>query len=147
MIAIVQRCTSASVKIDNKTIAEIDTGMVILLGVCIGDEKNDADYIAKKIVALRMYADQNDKMNLSIKDINGSILVVSQFTLCASTKRGNRPSFLNASPPLIGKKLYEKFVDNLNTSGVHVKTGKFGSMMDVQLINWGPATFIIDSKR
>ena len=113
MIAIVQRCTSASVKIDNKTIAEIDTGMVILLGVCIGDEKNDADYIAKKIVALRIYADQNDKMNLSIKDINGSILVVSQFTLCASTKRGNRPSFLNAAPPLMGKKLYTKSLFNV----------------------------------
>ena len=146
MIAIIQRCTKANVKINNKIVSEIASGMVVLLGIRKGDEKNDVQHVANKIIALRIFPDQNNKMNLSIKDINGSILVVSQFTLCASTKKGNRPSFLNAAPPLIGRDLYKNFILHLKSFGVPVSTGKFGAMMDVYLINQGPATFIIDSK-
>ena len=146
MIAIIQRCTKANVKVNNKIVSEIDSGMVILLGITKGDETKDVEHVANKIIALRIFSDQNNKMNLSIKDINGSILVVSQFTLCASTKKGNRPSFLNAAPPLIGKDLYKNFILYLKSFGVPVSTGKFGAMMDVCLINQGPATFIIDSK-
>ena len=97
MIAIIQRCTKANVKINNKIVSEIASGMVVLLGIRKGDEKNDVQHVANKIIALRIFPDQNNKMNLSIKDINGSILVVSQFTLCANTKKGNRPSFLNSA--------------------------------------------------
>jgi len=145
MVAIVQRCTKASVMIENKIISEIDSGLVVLLGICRGDEKKDVHYIAKKIIALRIFSDLNHKMNLSIKDIKGSILVVSQFTLCASTRKGNRPSFINAAPPLIGQRIYEYFVSYLKSFDVQVRTGEFGATMDVNLINQGPATFIIDS--
>ena len=145
MIAVIQRCASSSVKIDNKKISEIAYGLMVLLGICIDDKEKDAEYIAKKLQTLRIFNDENEKMNLSIKDVKGSILVVSQFTLCANIKKGSRPSFINAAPPLIGKRLYDYFISYLKQTGVEVRTGEFGADMNVELINQGPATFIIDS--
>ena len=146
MIAVIQRCASSSVKIDNKKISEITYGLMVLLGICIDDEEKDAEYIAKKIQTLRIFNDENKKMNLSIKDVKGSILAVSQFTLCANIKKGARPSFINAASPLIGKRLYNYFISYLKETDVEVHTGEFGADMNVELINHGPATFIIDSK-
>ena len=145
MIAVIQRCASSSVKIDNKKISEIAYGLMVLLGICIDDKEKDAEHIAKKIQTLRIFNDENKKMNLSIKDVKGSILVVSQFTLCANIKKGSRPSFINAAPPLIGKRLYDYFILYLKDTGAEVHTGEFGADMNVELINQGPATFIIDS--
>ena len=146
MIAVIQRCSSSSVRIDNKKISEIAYGLMVLLGICTDDKEKDVEYVVKKIQTLRIFNDENKKMNLSIKDIKGSILVVSQFTLCANIKKGSRPSFINAAPPLIGKRLYDYFISYLKDTGVQVNTGEFGADMDVELINQGPATFIIDSK-
>ena len=145
MIAVIQRCSSSCVRIDNEKISEIAYGIMVLLGICIDDKKKDAEYIVKKIQALRIFNDENEKMNLSIKDVKGSILVVSQFTLCANIKKGSRPSFINAAPPLIGKRLYDYFISYLKETGVEIRTGEFGADMNVELINQGPATFIIDS--
>ena len=146
MIAVIQRCSSSSVSIDNEKISEIDYGITVLLGICNGDKEKDAKYVVKKIQTLRIFNDENKKMNLSINDVKGSILVVSQFTLCANIKKGSRPSFVNAAPPLIGKKLYDYFISRLKHTGAEVQTGEFGADMDVALINQGPATFIIDSR-
>ncbi len=146
MVAVIQRCIKANVKVDNKVIAKIDQGLVVLLGIRSGDDYKDASYVAKKIINLRIYNDSDDKMNLSIKEINGSILVISQFTLCANTKKGRRPSFINAASTPVGEKLYKFFISNLLKYKIKVKTGKFGANMDVALINQGPATFIIDSE-
>tara|TARA_Y100000766_G_C18369697_1_gene348235 strand:- start:35 stop:478 length:444 start_codon:yes stop_codon:yes gene_type:complete len=146
MIAVIQRCLSSSVRIDNKKISEISSGLMVLLGICIDDKEKDVEYVVKKIQALRIFNDENRKMNLSIKDIKGSILVVSQFTLCANIKKGSRPSFINAAPPLIGKRLYDYFISYLEDTGAEVHTGEFGADMNVELINQGPATFIIDSE-
>jgi len=146
MIVVIQRCSLSSVKVNNKKISEIAYGIIVLLGICNGDKKKDAEYVVKKIQTLRIFNDENGKMNLSINDVKGSILVVSQFTLCANIKKGSRPSFINAAPPLIGEKLYDYFISYLKNTGIKVQTGKFGANMDVELINQGPATFIIDSK-
>ena len=146
MIAVIQRCSSSIVRVNNKKISEIAYGITVFLGISNGDEKKDAEYVAKKIKTLRIFNDKNRKMNLSINDINGSILVVSQFTLCANIKKGSRPSFINAAPPLIGEKLYDYFILYLKNTGLKVHTGEFGADMDVELINQGPATFIIDSE-
>ena len=146
MIAVIQRCSSSSVRIDNKKISEIAYGLMVLLGICTDDKEKDVEYVVRKIQTLRIFNDENKKMNLSIKDVKGSILVVSQFTLCANIKKGSRPSFINAAPPLIGKRLYDYFISYLKDTGVQVNTGEFGADMDVELINQGPATFIIDSK-
>ena len=146
MLAIVQRCTSSSITVDNEIISDISLGLLIFLGVYKGDEKKDSEYIAKKITALRIFSDKKGKMNLSISDVKGSILVVSQFTLCANLKRGSRPSFIEAAPPKIGESLYDYFVLSLRKNNAEVQTGKFGANMDVELVNQGPATFVIDSK-
>ena len=146
MVAVIQRCSKSSVKVDNEIIARIESGLIVLLGVCSADSIKDVDYIAKKIVSLRIFNDQKGKMNLSINDTSRSVLIVSQFTLCANIKKGSRPSFLNAASPKIGEELYKHLISSLTKSGLDVQTGKFGAMMDVQLVNNGPATFIIDSK-
>jgi len=146
LVAVIQRCSRSSVTTNNKIIARIDRGILVLIGICRGDKLEDADYIANKISLLRIFNDKNDKMNLSIKDINGSILIVSQFTLCGNIKKGSRPSFLNAASPEIGYELYKHTILYLRKKGIDVHTGKFGAMMDIELINEGPATFIIDSK-
>ena len=146
MVAVIQRCSKSSVKVDNEIIARIESGLIVLLGVCSDDSIKDVDYIANKIVSLRIFNDQKGKMNLSINETSRSVIIVSQFTLCANIKKGSRPSFLNAAPPKIGEELYKHLISSLTKSGLNVQTGKFGAMMDVQLVNNGPATFIIDSK-
>ena len=146
MVAVIQRCSKSSVTVDNEIIARIESGLIVLLGVCSDDSIKDVDYVANKIVSLRIFNDQKGKMNLSINDTSRSVIIVSQFTLCANIKKGSRPSFLNAASPKIGEELYKHLISSLTKSGLNVQTGKFGSMMDVQLVNNGPATFIIDSK-
>lgn len=146
MIAVVQRVKSASVTVDNKIISEIDKGYLVLLGCQKGDDENDVNYISKKIAGLRIFKDNNEKMNLSIQDIKGQILIVSQFTLLAQTRKGNRPSFINAELSQKANELYTTVTDNLKNNDIDVQTGIFGAMMDVSLVNDGPVTIILDSK-
>ena len=145
MIAVIQRCTHARVMIGNRTLGEIQNGLVILLGVKQNDTDNDAEFLAHKISNLRIFNDQNDRMNLSIQDVKGSALVVSQFTLCGDTRKGRRPSFMEAALPAEGNRLYEYFMDKLEFKKVNVKSGEFGAMMNVELVNNGPVTFVLDS--
>ncbi len=146
MIAVLQRTSNASVSVKDKIIGQIKDGVVVLLGVKKGDSKKDAENLAQKISTFRMFNDDTNKMNLSILDVHGSALVVSQFTLCADTKKGRRPSFVNAEAPVISKKLYEYFKTSLIKLGVPVQSGEFGSLMDVDLVNNGPVTFVLDSQ-
>lgn len=146
MIAVLQRVKETSVKVDKKVISKIDNGLLIFLGVFENDSKKDVDFLVKKVVGFRIFSDKNDKMNLSVKDVNGQILIVSQFTLCADWLKGRRPSFTKAASPTKGKKLYEYFANELMNYDILVKTGEFGAMMDVSLINDGPVTFVLDSK-
>ena len=147
MIAVIQRCSRANVKIDQNIVGQIGNGLVILLGVKKDDNEEDADFLVKKISGLRIHNDSNEKMNLSIKDVEGSALVISQFTLCGDTKKGRRPSFIHAAPPKEGQRLYEYFISSLFKAGVSVESGEFGAMMDVELVNEGPATFILNSNQ
>ncbi|MHA1408595.1 MAG: D-aminoacyl-tRNA deacylase [Candidatus Heimdallarchaeaceae archaeon] len=146
MISVVQRAKNAYVEVDGNTVAKIDFGLVILLGILHDDKEEDADFLANKIAYFRIFNDDKGKMNLSIKDINGQILVISQFTLCADWKKGRRPSFVNSAPPDKAKQLYEYFIDKLSEYDIPVEHGIFGAMMDVHLVNCGPVTFILDSK-
>ena len=146
MIAVVQRVSEANVKVNDSVIGKIDHGLVILLGIKKGDIEKDVESLAQKISTLRIFNDDNDKMNLSITDVDGSALVISQFTLCADTKKGRRPSFVHAEAPDLSNKLYERFKTSLTEYGVSVQSGEFGAMMDVDLINNGPVTFILDSR-
>jgi len=145
MRLVIQRCKEASVSYDNVT-NSIDKGLVVLLGMTNGDSIEDINYLVKKLVNLRIFEDSDNKMNYSVKDINGSILLVSQFTLYASTKDGNRPSFTNALNYNDSEELYESFKKELSKTDINYKTGSFGSDMKVSLINDGPVTIIIDSK-
>ena len=147
MIAVIQRCSRANVKIGQNIVGQIGNGLVILLGVKKEDNEEDADFLVKKVSGLRIYNDSNKKMNLSIKDVDGSALVISQFTLCGDTKKGRRPSFIHAAPPQEGQRLYEYFISSLLKTGVPVESGEFGAMMDVELVNEGPATFILNSNQ
>ena len=147
MIAVIQRCSRANVKIGQNIVGQIGNGLVILLGVKKEDNEDDADFLVKKVSDLRIYNDSNDKMNLSIRDVDGSALVISQFTLCGDTKKGRRPSFIHAAPPQEGQRLYEYFISSLLKTGVPVESGEFGAMMDVELVNEGPVTFILNSKQ
>ena len=146
MIAVIQRCSRANVKIGKNIVGQISNGLVILLGVKKDDNEEDADFLVRKVSGLRIYNDSNEKMNLSIKDVDGSALVISQFTLCGDMKKGRRPSFIHAAPPKEGQRLYEYFISSLLKEGLPVESGEFGSMMDVELVNEGPATFILNSK-
>jgi D-tyrosyl-tRNA(Tyr) deacylase len=147
MRAVIQRVGSARVRVEEKTCASIGQGLLVLLGVEHDDEPSDLEWLVKKIVSMRIFSDSEGKMNLSINDINGEIIVVSQFTLHASTKKGNRPSFIRAAKPEIAENSYLKFVKTLEGYvGRKVQTGIFGAMMEVELINDGPVTIIIDSK-
>ena len=145
MLAVVQRVSRANVRVKENIVGEIDGGLVILLGIEKGDDEKDATSLAHKISKLRMFNDDNDKMNLSILDVNGAALVISQFTLCADTKKGRRPNFLNAESPDLSNNLYELFKTLLIKNGLQVQSGEFGAMMDVQLVNNGPVTFILNS--
>lgn len=144
MKALIQRVKTASVIIDGELYSKIGKGLLILLGVEKGDEKENADKLSQKVANLRIFEDENDKMNLSVKDVEGEILVVSQFTLCGDCKKGTRPSFDKAAPPDKANSLYEYFVANLKADGFNVPTGKFGAMMDVALVNDGPVTFMVE---
>jgi D-tyrosyl-tRNA(Tyr) deacylase len=145
--AVIQRVSQASVTIDSKIVAEIQKGLLILVGIEDSDNQEDIIWLTSKIINLRIFADENDVMNLSVNDIKGEIIVVSQFTLHASTKKGNRPSYIKASKPETAIPLYESFVKQLETElGNKIQTGIFGADMQVSLVNDGPVTIIIDSK-
>lgn len=148
MKVVIQRVKEASVVVDTKLISKIDVGLLILLGIENSDNQEDIDWLTKKIVNLRIFNDKNDIMNKSLLDVEGEIIVVSQFTLQASTKKGNRPSYLKAAKPDTSVPLYEKFVSTIEESlGKKVGTGIFGADMKVSLVNDGPVTIIIDSKK
>ena len=146
MIIVVQRCSEAKVTVNNKIISQIKSGLMVLVGINKGDEFSDADKVVDKIINLRIFNDEKNKMNLSILDINGSVMVVSQFTLCGDTRKGRRPSFINAENPDRGLEIYDHVVTRLRDKGLNTVTGEFGAMMDIELVNEGPATFIINSK-
>jgi D-tyrosyl-tRNA(Tyr) deacylase len=147
MRVVIQRVSEASVKIDNKTKDKINSGLLIFLGIEESDTEEDIYWLCGKIVRLRIFNDKNRVMNLSVKEIEGDVMLISQFTLHASTKKGNRPSYIKAAKPNIAIPLYEKFIKHLEMGlGKPVQTGKFGAMMDVSLVNDGPVTIIIDSR-
>ena len=146
MKAVIQRVKSASVSVDDKIIGEIATGFLILLGVEQSDTQDDLNYLVKKTIGLRIFKDDNKNMNLSIQDVGGEALVVSQFTLCADTSRGRRPSFIKAANPEEADSMYQQFCEQLTMNNLSVQTGKFGAMMDVSLVNDGPVTIILDSR-
>ena len=147
MIAVLQRVSRGIVSIDNKIVGSINHGLVIFLGVMNTDEKKDGDFLADKIADFRIFNDKDHKMNLSVKDAGGSALVISQFTLCSNWRKGRRPSFINAASPEKGEQLYIDFMKRLTANGLLVKSGRFGAMMKVNLINDGPVTFVLDSKK
>jgi D-tyrosyl-tRNA(Tyr) deacylase len=144
MKALIQRVRRASVSIDGELYSSIKAGILVFLGVEKCDNNENADWLAEKILKLRIFEDENGKMNKSLADIDGEILVVSQFTLCGNCMKGTRPSFDNAMEPQRANELYEYFVSVVRNNGMSVKTGKFAAMMDVELINDGPVTFMIE---
>ncbi len=147
MIAVIQRVTQASVTIENEIKGKIELGFMILLGITHTDTQEDIEWLSKKIVGLRVFGDEEGKMNLDLKSVDGNILLISQFTLHASTKKGNRPSFIEAARPEIAIPLYEKMIAQLEFDlGKTIETGIFGADMKVSLLNDGPVTIIIDSK-
>ncbi len=147
MIAVIQRVASASVEIENKLKAQIQNGLLVLVGIEDADTQEDIDWLAAKIVNLRIFNDEAGVMNVNVKDFNGDIILVSQFTLQASTKKGNRPSYLKAARPEVAIPIYEKFIQSVTTQlGRPVQTGEFGADMKVGLINDGPVTILIDTK-
>lgn len=146
MIAVIQRARDAFVEIDGKVVGEIKKGLVVLLGVFQEDVESDAEFLAGKVAGIRIFADSQGKMNLSVKEIGGGALVISQFTLCGDWRKGRRPSFIRAAAPTEGKRLYEYFIDCLKKENLPVESGIFGAMMDVHLVNEGPVTFVLDSK-
>ena len=144
MKVLIQRVKKASVTINNSLYSQINTGILALVGIEKGDSEEKIEKMAAKLVNLRIFPDENDKMNKSILDIQGDMLIVSQFTLCGNCKKGTRPSFDNSALPDVANELYEKFIKEINTYGVITKTGVFGAMMDVELINDGPVTFLLE---
>ena len=147
MKAVIQRVSSASVTIENKIVANIQNGLLVLIGITASDTQEDILWLTSKIANLRIFGDENDVMNLSLKDTNGDVIVVSQFTLQASTKKGNRPSYLKAAKPDVAIPLYENFVAQMEIEiGKKVSTGQFGADMKVVLLNDGPVTIVIDTK-
>ncbi len=147
MRAVVQRVSSASVKVDGELTGEIAQGLLVLLGVAQDDTEADADYLAEKISGLRIFEDDAGKMNLSVTEIGGAVLAVSQFTLFGDVRRGKRPSFDAAARPEQAKKLYEHFVARVRALGLRCETGRFQEIMEVELVNSGPVTILLDSKK
>lgn len=145
MRAVVQRVARASVIVDGRTVGRIGAGLLVLLGVGREDGPSEADFLARKISNLRIFEDPGGKMNRSVKDIEGGMLVVSQFTLYGDCRKGRRPSFADAAPPESATALYERFVDRVDQEGVAVQTGRFGALMRVSLVNDGPVTLIVES--
>ena len=142
MIVVAQRCSSASVSVDEAVVSKIDQGLLLLVGIEKGDGQLDIQKVVNKISNLRIFEDKNNKMNLSVMDVNGSLIVVSQFTLCGSVKKGRRPSFVNAETSELSFILYENLITSFKEVGIHTLGGSFGKMMNVELINKGPATFL-----
>jgi D-tyrosyl-tRNA(Tyr) deacylase len=144
--AVIQRVLSASVSVDGKEVGSINRGLLILLGVAQEDTSTDLEYLIKKTVGLRIFKDEHANMNLSIEDVGGEALVVSQFTLCADINKGRRPSFINAAPPEMADNMYQQYCKKLRKENISVQTGCFGAMMEVSLINDGPVTIVLDSR-
>lgn len=147
MRAVVQRVSRASVTVDDEPVSEIAMGLLVLLGVADDDADKDAQWMAAKLAGLRIFADDEGKMNRSVTDVGGEVLVVSQFTLLGDARKGTRPSFAHAAPPAEGERLYELTMKLLGDSGLSTKGGRFGAMMDVELVNDGPVTILLDSKK
>lgn len=147
MRAVVQRVSSSKVTVDEEIVGQISHGLLVLLGVTHDDTSKDVDYMVDKITNLRIFEDENDKMNLSLKDTGGEILAVSQFTLYGDCRRGRRPSFTDAARPEIANPLYEEFVQKIRDLGINVGTGKFGAHMMVDLTNDGPVTILLESRK
>ena len=146
MRAVLQRVTSASVEVDGKIVGQIQQGMMVLLGVAKGDDASDAKYLVDKILTLRIFADEQGKMNRSLTEVGSGVLLVSQFTLLGRTTNGRRPSFDGAAPPDLAKRLYEQVAADLRACGTLVETGIFAAHMQVSLVNDGPVTFVVDSR-
>lgn len=146
MKAVIQRVSEASVTVDNEIVGEIGPGLVILLGVSVDDNEADADYLAEKITNLRIFNDNDGKMNLSLLDVKGEMLAISQFTLYGNTRKGRRPSFVNAARPEASAPLYEYFMKQVEAQSVNVARGIFGAMMHVKIFNDGPVTIVMESK-
>ena len=144
MRALIQRVTSASVKVDGKIVGKIGKGFLVFLGIYEEDTEEKIEKLTKKIINLRIFNDENDKMNLSIKEVKGEILLISQFTLCADTRKGNRPSFVSAKNPKDAKKIYEKTIESIKNENIVVEKGIFGADMKVELLNDGPVTILLD---
>lgn len=147
MRAVVQRVSKASVIVDNKIVGEINKGIVVLLGIGEDDNQKDLDYLVDKVLGLRIFQDEDDKMNLSLLDIKGELLVISQFTLYGDVRKGKRPSFTASAHPDIAEKIYEGFISKCIDNGVKTEKGIFGANMEVNLVNNGPVTIMIDSKK
>jgi D-tyrosyl-tRNA(Tyr) deacylase len=147
MRAVIQRVMSSSVAVEGKVVGEIGAGFLVLLGVARDDSPEDADYLAEKIMNLRVFTDEQGKMNLSLFDTGGAMLVVSQFTLYADARRGRRPSFIDAAEPEKANALYEYFAERARAQGIKVETGVFQAMMQVSLVNDGPVTILLDSRK
>ena len=146
MKAVLQRVSRAAVSVEGEIIGSIEHGLVVLLGVQDGDSENDAIYLAEKVANLRIFSDSSGKFNLSVKDIGGEVLVVSQFTLLADARKGRRPNFVAAAPPSVAEPLVIRFIDQMASFGVPVASGRFGAYMSVEFINDGPVTLILDSR-
>lgn len=144
MRLLIQRVSKASVKVEGECVGKINKGFLVFLGITHGDTKDNVDYLVNKLYNLRVFEDENEKMNLSIKDINGEILIVSQFTLYADTSHGNRPSFINAAKPDKANELYEYFIEKAKQTGLKIEAGIFGADMKVELLNDGPVTILLE---
>jgi D-aminoacyl-tRNA deacylase len=147
MRAVVQRVARARVTVEDEVVGEIGQGLLVLLGVGAGDRESDADYLADKVMGLRIFGDQNGKMNLSVSEAGGAVLVVSQFTLYGDVRRGKRPSFDDAAHPQLARELYRYFLERIRGAGLICETGRFQEMMQVELVNDGPVTILLDSAK
>ena len=147
MRAVVQRMTSARVAVDGLIIGEIGLGLLVLLGAACSDDQDDVDYVVRKFLGLRIFQNSDGKMDLSVDEVDGAVMVVSQFTLYGDVRKGRRPSFDEAAPPESARPLYDSVIEGIRDAGVKVATGEFGAMMDVSLVNNGPVTLLLDSAK